>query len=214
MLDCFDTRLTFDSADADGDLGFDYLPLFYTPDYAPLPSAEAPAPRRYDLSFIGTLHTERYTFAKTMFAQAGRAFGFFFVQARWYFAIVKYLTREHARVPWSDVRFTSLNRQEVAEVFRNSHAVLDMQRDGQSGLTMRTFEVLASGSVLVTTNEAIAREPFYDPDRVVVVPAEVAALDAADVSERLARLPTPAGAPAGFERYSLRSWTRTVAGRS
>ena len=34
---------------------------------------------------------------------------------------------------------------------------------------MRTFEALATGAVLVTTNASIRSEPFYDDERVVVI---------------------------------------------
>jgi hypothetical protein len=212
VLDCFDSRLSFDRNDVAEHPEFTYLPLFYTPDFTPLPVP--PAERRHSISFIGTLHTDRYAFAQKMFTGRDRAFGYFFVQARWYFAIIKYLTREHAHVPWKDVSFASLSRTSVAEIFRNSHAVLDMQRAGQTGLTMRTFEVLASGTVLVTTNSAIEHEPFFDPSRVVIVPDDPKALDAAAVGAAIDALPAPAKAPEGFAAYSLEAWTRVLtAGR-
>ncbi|MFT4188383.1 MAG: hypothetical protein QM621_07340 [Aeromicrobium sp.] len=210
VIDLFDARFTFDSDDQADRPDFDYLPLFYTEDFKPLPSESAFQPRRYDLSFLGTLHSDRYAFAKELFSHSQRVFGFFFVQARWYFALVKYVTREHKGVPWSDVSFRALTRYEIARVFRESHAVLDMQRAGQAGLTMRTFEVLASGSILVTTNVAIEREPFYDPSRIIVVSDDVRSLDSAAINARLTNLPAPPEAPVGFEVYSLASWVNRV----
>jgi hypothetical protein len=211
VIDLFDERLTFDPVDCARRSDFNYLPLFYTADFTPLPSPAGARHRRYDLSFIGTLHSERYAFAKTLFGRSGAVFGFFFVQARWYFGFIKYVTREHASVPWSDVSFEALTRREIATVFRESHAVLDMQRSGQAGLTMRTFEVLASGSILVTTNAAIEREPFYEASRVVIVPGDLAQIDPETVAARLAELEPPAGPPPGFEAYSLPSWVQTIA---
>lgn len=203
LLDCFDARLSFDPNDVAARDDFDYLPLFYTPDYAPLSSGEEE--RRHSLSFIGTLHSQRYALGQRLFAGRERTFGFFFVQARWYFAVVKYLTREHASVPWANVSFRPMTRAQTAEVFRNSSAVLDIQRAGQSGLTMRTFEVLASGAALVTTNAAIIREPFYDPKRIVVLD-DADRIDAETIWRKVDSLPIPRGAPAGFGVYSLQSW--------
>ncbi|RJS45406.1 glycosyltransferase family protein [Nocardioides cavernaquae] len=210
VLECFDELWSFDPDDVAERPNFSYLPLFYTADYSALPQSEALRPRRHSLSFVGTLHSERYAFAKELFGDRARTFGFFFVQARWYFAIIKYLTREHWSVPWRDVSFASLERREIAEIFRESDAVLDMQRAGQAGLTMRTFEVLASGSILVTTNASIVREPFYDPARILVVPADISALDSSAVFATLSGLDKPSGPPQGFDAYSLAAWVRAI----
>jgi hypothetical protein len=210
MLDLFDDRVSFDRDDVAAYAGFRYVPLFYTPEYAPRPG-EGDDPRRHQLCFIGTLHSDRYPFVKRLMAGASTSYQFFYVQARWYFFLVKYVTREHRHVPWSDASFTKLSRSEIAGVFRESLAVLDMQRPGQSGLTMRTFEVLASAAILVTTNAAITREPFYDPGRIVVASPLMTTSEAHSLGERVRAMQPPAKPPPGFSRYSLRSWVRAVA---
>lgn len=210
LLDCFDELFSFDSGDVEARPEFSYLPLFYTSEFAPLPPSEAVHSRRFTLSFVGTLHSERHAFVKSFFADRSGTFAFFYVQARWYFAVVKYLTREHSGASWSDVSFEKLSRRQVAEIFRESAAVLDMPRSGQSGLTMRTFEVLASGSVLVTTNAAITREPFYDPKRIIVVPGQIPHFVPADVLAELDSISPPFGPPESFDRYSLESWVKAI----
>lgn len=213
VLDCFDDRFSFDKQDVEARTDFIYLPLFYTSDFFPLAASHFHE-RSFDLSFVGTLHTKRYSFVKKLFTGRPRTFGFFYVQARWYFAFVKYLTREHRTVPWADVSFEKMTRDQVAEVFRNSTAVLDMPRHGQSGLTIRTFEVLASGSVLVTTNAAIADEPFFDPSRVVLVPGDLNESGMRAASTRLQSIRPPCGPPENFAQYSLESWVRTITASS
>ena len=218
VLDLFDRTLSFDQTDVAHRPGLEYLPLFYTPDFAPpdapaqtnsTPPGQLP-PRPVFASFVGTLHSERYPFVKRALGGHQDVFTFFYVQARWYFAMVKYLTREHRYVAWSEVSFTPMKRAEIATVFARSHAVLDMQRPGQSGMTMRTFEVLASGAILVTSNAAITAEEFYDPTRVVVIPARPTERDADELATRLRALATPGSAPEGFERYSLASWVSSL----
>jgi hypothetical protein len=216
VLDCFDVRLSFDPDDVAARPEFSYLPLFYTPEFEPLPGPVAGAARRYSTSFIGTLHSDRYAFVKRMMAAGSgkRTYEFFYVPARWYFALVKYVTRQHRLVPWRDVSFASLRRHEIAEVFRESHAVLDMQRPGQSGLTMRTFEVLASGAILVTTNEAIVRESFFDSTRVLVVADDAADSKLDEIQRLLDVMPPARGRPAGFEMFGIENWVRTVSRES
>jgi hypothetical protein len=213
IVDLFDERLSFDRADvAASDGTFGYLPLFFTPEFDAGAGLADVEPRAHRLAFVGTLHSERFAFVKALFDGQLRTFAFFFVQARWYFAVVKYVTREHRTVRWHDVSFQPMARAQVAEVFRNTRAVLDLQRDGQTGLTMRTFEVLAAGAVLVTTNSAVKAEPFYDPGRIFVVSAELSRDDCEIVHRALDELADPVGRPDGFEKYSLESWVRQIAG--
>ncbi|MGE4514729.1 MAG: hypothetical protein AB7E26_13095, partial [Chryseobacterium sp.] len=42
----------------------------------------------------------------------------------------------------------------------------------QNGLTIRTFEVLASGKKLITTNSDITNYPFYSPENILVIDRE------------------------------------------
>jgi len=210
VIDLFDRKVTFDRADAAEHPGFEYLPLFYPSEFRPLEGDEAERSRRYELTFVGTLHSDRYRFVTTLSAGVSRAKNFFYVQARWYFALVKYVTREHANVRWSDVSFTPMTRAETAEAFRNSVAVLDMQRNGQTGLSMRTFEVLASGAMLVTTNSAITHESFYDPARIIVVSSTPTSEDRRRV-RRLIESARPAGSLDGVEQHSIENWVSRLA---
>jgi hypothetical protein len=127
---------------------------------------------------------------------------------------LKYVTRKYASVPWADVAFTPLSRPQIAEIFRRSHAVLDVQRGGQHGLTMRTFEVLASGAILVTTNEAVRLEPFFSPDHIVLITSDPGLLDAGEIADTLDGLTRPNTAPAGFEAYSLEAWVARLTSRT
>lgn len=210
ILEFFDYLYSFDSSDIADRPEFRYLPLFYTSYYELTENSRGDP--EYDLAFIGTLHSARYVLAKRLLDAVPRPYGFFYMQARWYFAVVKYLTREHRRVPWCDVSFASMSKESIADVFKRSHAVLDIQRPGQTGLTMRTFEVLATGAVLVTTNPAIRNEPFYDPSRIVVVPDNLDNLAPGQVRDALDSLVRPGSAPRGFERYSISAWVRELAG--
>lgn len=206
ILHVFDRRKSFDRRDVEQREDFEYLPLFYVPEFEARRSKEVPV---LGTSFVGTLHSERYDFA-TAWASEQRDYRFFFVQARWYFFILKYVQRVFRHVAWSEVSFRPLPRSEVASLFRRSHRVLDMQRSGQAGLTMRTFEVLAAGACLITTNAAIRDEPFYDPSRVLVVSHPLSAPELAVAKTALSELKRSDTAPPGFTRYSLESWVNNL----
>jgi len=198
IVPLMDRAYSFDARDVARYPGLQLKHLFYTPEFNDPP----PQQRRHSLAFVGTLHSDRYAFTRAIFAGRERTFAYFYVQARWYFFFQKYITRSARDVSWREVSFAKLPLHGVAEVFRNSEAVLDLQRSAQSGLTMRTFEVLASGAHLITANASIRDADFYDPRHITVV--EDYSTEA--VRDLIDHIDAAPGRPHGFTRYSLDNW--------
>lgn len=203
IVDHFTHRYTFDRRDAAEHPSFEYRPLFYTPEHAP-----SGAPREIDVSFVGTLHGDRWDFVHAVAAAVPteRRRLFFYTPAAWYFWLLKLVSRKVRHVPRRAVETRALSRDEVVDVMKRSRVVIDMQRKGQYGLTMRTFEALATGAALVTSNSEISEEPFFDPSRILVVPRDPDAIRAAQVQAFVAAQPASGAPPGGFEQHSLRSW--------
>lgn len=202
----FDRLFSFDRHDVDRFPQLRYKPLFFSKDF------RAGAGERSDsfsTSFVGTLHSDRYRFCEAVNAAlpAERAYTFFYSPARWLFTLQRIFSRRFREVPRERASFHKLSRAEVAAIFKSSRAVVDFQRPGQSGLTMRTFEALAAGAALVTANPAIALEPFYSSGRVLIVPADAGSIDSAAVAEWISLLDRGCGTPADLEPYSLENWT-------
>jgi spore maturation protein CgeB len=105
-----------------------------------------------------------------------------------------------------EVSFVKLARASVAAAFAASKAVIDYQRPGQAGVTMRTFEALASGAAVITANPFVRNEPFFDPSRILVVPTDPQKISSADVAQWIASTAPSTDRPAGFEDYSLDAW--------
>lgn len=199
----FDHLFSFQAETVNLEKPFRLKHLFYGPEFAPLPGTAA---RRYGIAFVGTLHSDRFRFVRRIAAGFPTSFTYFYAQARWFFLAKRIIDRRYRGVRNSDVSFAKLGRHEVAEVFRNSHAVLDMQHEKQSGLTMRTFEAIASGAYLVTTNPFVAETPLADLGRVLVVPAQPTEDDVRSLAARLAELPALTSAPVGFEQFAVDEW--------
>lgn len=206
-LDSFHVCWTIDYEDAVSDHRMQVLPLFYTEEFYP----QEDEPRTHDISFVGTVHSGRYNAIKTLFLPFPRVFEFFYCPALWYFVLSKYILRGDFRyVRYQDISFTKLTRREVAGIFRGSVAVADIQRQGQTGLTMRTFEVLASGASLITTNDFAKRlEP--EISKKVLVLNEFASAD----SQRKAKMfiekaRSDTTSPVGMSKYSINRWAETL----
>lgn len=209
LFDLFDRRISFDPGDINVRGDIDYVPLFHSPVFAR--ARTTAVARDVDLSFVGTLHSDRHAFVRRATAgiPAARTSVRLYVQAQWYYWVGRVMGRFRG-VRRDEVTFEKLHLADVASLFARSRAVLDMQRTHQTGLTMRTFEVLAAGAALVTCNASIRDEPFYDAAYVLVVDADADMHE--DIDPFLAALPDPARIAASVEVYSLDRWLDRVLG--
>jgi hypothetical protein len=208
----FTDAYSFDSQDVAQHDKLRYKPLFYAPEFRPGPHHGS---RMFDVSFIGTLHSDRFDLISAAFAafDETRTFRYLYMPARWYYWLNRMGNAQFRGVQMKDVSFQKLSRNEVARVLRQSRVVLDVQRPNQSGLTMRTFEAIASGAHVATTNRAIAREWFYDPKRILIIEPGGGTAVANQIREFLAQAPEESTVPQGFSQYAVENWAyQLVAG--
>jgi hypothetical protein len=165
ILEHFDRCYSFDFEDVKLNPIFKLKHLFFTDEF--LNHSTNPS-KKYTISFVGTLHSARYKIVKSLFSKIDNTFVFFYSPAKWFFFLEKTLKKDHKNISASEVSFKKISRETVADIFKSSKSVLDIQRTGQTGLTMRTFEVLASGAILITTNPYIKQAGFYDPSYIIV----------------------------------------------
>jgi hypothetical protein len=163
----FDKCFTFDKQDADY-YGINFRPLFYAPGF----SAGASKNFKYELSFIGTMHSDRYEIISNLIRQLpenARYFWYFYLQAPWVFWLKKITNSSFYGVSIDRFKFTPLKKNEVEDVFFESFAILDIEHPKQTGLTMRTFEALGAKKKLITTNQHVKNYDFYHPDNILVI---------------------------------------------
>lgn len=148
LLSYVDSASTFDPKDADH-LGIGYLPLFHIAGYR---LQKIPKIPEWDLVFVGSFNEERY---RTLInirehcRQRGIRLRHYL-----YLAPVDYWKlRLSGQAPArDDVEFRKLDQDTVVNLYGNASGILDIENDKQTGLTMRSFEALATGRLLVTTN--------------------------------------------------------------
>ncbi len=175
ILKHFNEWYSFDFEDVKINPGFKLKHLFYTREFINQPE-NAPV-KTHTVSFVGTLHSNRYNTIKNLCSKFDNTYVFYYIPAKWLFLMDKLSKKDYKKISWSEVSFDKLSKQQVADIFKSSKSVLDIQRFGQTGLTMRTFEVLATGAVLITTNPYIKYADFYDADRVIIIED----IDSADI---------------------------------
>jgi hypothetical protein len=204
-FDAFDVLKTFDSNDANEIEGFSLLPLFYTDDYRHCVDGEH---RKYSLSFVGTIHSDRYRFAYNVKSLLGdvdnvRVFFFFYYPNKLIFSVLQTLFRRFRFLSKNEVSFSKLSSVAVSKIMNQSEAVLDYNHPGQSGLTMRTFECLGLQKKIITTNKNIRDYDFYRDNNVYVFG------EGRDLADFLAgsyeEIPLDI-----YEKYNVNSWVKEL----
>ncbi|MGC8750562.1 glycosyltransferase family protein [Hydrotalea sp.] len=171
LLKYFNKCYSFDFDDVKQYSYFKLKHLFYSYEFENNYNIELEK-REYDVSFIGTLHSNRYRIIKIISNFFKKNFIFFYVPAKWLFVYNKLFDKDFSNVNYKEVSFKKISKEEVASIFSQSRFVIDVQRYNQAGLTMRTFEVLASGSILITMNRNIKKINEYIPSMVIIIEDE------------------------------------------
>lgn len=206
-VDLCDKAFTFDPEDAKNRDELKFLPLFYAKQYS---KSVDVSQKDIDVSFVGTLHSDRYQVVKDIevqLASEGLAVKkHIYIQSRFFYYLRKVLNIGLWKSRFEEFTTRKLTTDEVAEMFRGSKVVIDINHPGQIGLTSRTFEALKSGAKLITTNPAVADYPFYDPSMISVINRNNIEVDRSFLQADLS--------PVDMSDYSLEKWLDSILNRN
>jgi hypothetical protein len=167
-LSLFDKCFTFDPDDAEADRRLNYRPLFYVDDYASLPQREPDI----DLLFLGTIHSDRYAILKRLSNSLPSHVRFekiLYFPSRIVYAARRIGDPQFWGASKREFVFQPLSKPDIQNLIARSRVVVDIERSVQSGLTMRTIEMLGAGKKLLTTNPHVARADFFNPNNIAVI---------------------------------------------
>lgn len=167
--DLFDHIYTFDHNDAKKYVNYHFRPSFFIDAYKDTSTVA----EDIDVLFVGTVHTDRYMVLKKMKAQfddMGLNYHFYmYYPSKLLFWIKKIFDPRFKGVRFNDLKFTSLDAEEVTSLYARAKAILDIERPKQNGLTIRTIEVLASKKKMITTNHSIVSYDFYNENNYLII---------------------------------------------
>lgn len=152
LLKNFSIIYTFDQKDAEK-YNLRFRPLFFRNN--PVPQNENP---QYDLSFVGSWHTNRYSFLRKIIPQLkthGLKYKFVLRGGSFSIFIGKNITR---RINKEDAKMfisNPISYNDYLSLCMDSRVILDIANPVQTGLTMRTIEMLGMKKKLLTTNSNI-----------------------------------------------------------
>ena len=201
----YDDCLSFDPADA-ALHGMRPRPLFFSVGF----ERDIPATCTFDISFIGTIHSDRYRIVKCIADSLPaniRTFWYLYLQAPWMYEIRKVFTHTIKNASKDEFQFLPMTKAAVQDVFLTSKSVLDIEHPKQRGLTMRTIEAVGSKTKLVTTNTAVRQYDFFNESNICVI-------DRANPQMAGSFLESPYSpvSEAIYDGYRLSSWVADVTG--
>ena len=183
-----------------------FRPLFYISDYEKIADKKR---FEYDICFIGTAHSDRYMLLKNLEKQAQnyglKVYYYFYFPSKLFFWFRKIFDKSFKYAKYEDFSFKSLSKQEVIKIIEKSKAIIDIQHPKQTGLTMRTLEILGAKRKLITTNSNIAEYDFYNKDNIEIIERENPELKKAILSKEYIE-----NEKSIYEKYSLINWIKEV----
>jgi hypothetical protein len=205
-LDLFDVLVSFDKKDC-ARHSMAFLPLFYLEEYRTVSGSRAPI--EYDLSFIGTIHSNRYRFITQIrrLADARNLTTYFYLYLTSYagFYKLKYFDRNLPGASRSEFRFAPLPKVLALDVVTRSRIVVDAEHPAQTGLTIRTFETLGAKKKLITTNTDVVTYDFYRPSNILVVDRNDVIIPDSFITQDYLDLDKET-----YEKYSVGGWVQNL----
>lgn len=204
-LSVFDRVLSFDHLDAQK---YNLLlrPLFYSRGFTKTASDSKQS--IYDISFVGTAHSDRFAVVdhvKTQLASDITAFWYLYLQAPWvmhYYRLTK-PGMKNARM--GDFEFKPLTKTKVQSVFSESNCILDIEHPSQVGLTIRTFETLGAQKKMVTTNANVRDYEFFREENICVIDRA-----APDIPVDFLKSPFVPIDESTYVKYAIEGWLKEV----
>lgn len=199
----FDSIFSFDSPNAQK-YNLNFRPLFFTSGFENNKTHDI----NRDISFIGTMHSDRYKIIKNIkntLPDSTTTFLYLFLKAEWVFHYYKITNKDYKNASINEFTFKPLEKKKVQEVFLSSKAILDIEHIQQTGLTVRTFEALGSEKKLITTNKSIVDCDFFNKDNILVLNRNNATIPLDFIKEPYNPLPNDL-----YAKYSLRGWLNDI----
>ena len=166
LKDYFDDIVSFDVYDCEK-FNIRYVPVFFCDEYRY--NGEV---KDIDFSCIGGRHTYR----ESLLANIQKEFPkdkynwYVLLSVSIFRYIYIYILTKLLQGKTNDfIEYKELGISDAAQISKRSKIVIDMPHLSQKGASTRTIESLAAHAKIVTTNNAISRYDFYDPNNICVI---------------------------------------------
>ena len=203
----FDSISSFDLKDCEQYATLKFRPLFFADQFRTKVKTEKKF--KYDISFIGTIHSDRYSIIKKVDAFAKNSnlstFWYLYLQSKFIFYFYKLTKKEFRNVQIDTFMFDKMSVDSISKIVDDTKVVLDVQHPKQTGLTMRTIEMIGMNKKIITTNDSIKRYDFYDPGNIAIISRKDVDIPEGFFENDFRPIPEEI-----YENYSLDRWVLEV----
>lgn len=204
----FDTIHSFDLDDCNENPELFFRPLFFSDDFRKKFNHDEHN-YKYDISFLGTIHSDRYATIKQVQKIANNlnlsCYWFLYLQSKFIYWFYKITKKEFRYAPITVFSFSKMPASDIAKIVCKSKTILDIQHPKQTGLTMRTIEMIGMNKKLITTNASIAKYDFFDKRNIAIIDRKNVDIPRDFLNSSYIPLQSDV-----YEKYSLKSWILDV----
>lgn len=204
----YDKVFTFDRKDYLENISkLHFLPLFYYEDISSKIKNENS--NEYDIAFIGTGHEDRVKIVNKITEECRREglrmYSYVFLPHKLVYFYNKIFNKHYKGINDKKIHYEMLPLTDAYRMYGKSKCVMDIESSTQTGLTMRTIEMIGLRKKLVTTNKDIVNYDFYNENNIMVVDRKKFEIDNEFFNKPYINLDEEI-----YEKYSLRNWIINV----
>ena len=204
----FDKCLSFDTYDCKK-YGFKFRPLFFIKAFEKGNSSGS-CLCKYDFSFIGSVHSDRAKILnqlrKCFEINNLKFFYYLYVPGNLMLTMRSLLSKDFRELKKSGyVHTSSISKKDISEITETSNYIIDINHPNQTGLTMRTLEMLGSQKKLLTTNNNVKEYDFFNPSNQIVVDRTSISIDTAKLINGYSPV-----AETVYNKYKISTWLEEI----
>lgn len=200
-LGIFDLVFSFDRTDTINNSKLIFHPLFFR--FRDTTSNLVSKDIIYDIYFLGLDHSDRFELLKNLNSKC-KELGLktYFLLYTGRFSFYLRCLRNPSLLRYRNYfTFNTISANLNFELMLNSKCVVDISHPDQSGLTMRTLEIVASGRKMITTNVDVINYDFFNSENILIIDRKNPSVNIDFFDKSKFDLPKEV-----IERYSISSW--------
>ena len=205
ILKCFDKMFSFDPADCE-QYGMTFRPLFYLNDFT---NDANDSDYEYDVSFIGTIHSDRARILWEVKEYCDindlKYYFYLFIPGKLLYNL-RMMTDKYLR-KWDKgfIHTEPIDEKKVADISEKTRCIIDINHPKQTGLTMRTIEMLGLSRKIATTNSNINTYDFFRPQNQIILERNNISLSKDLIRAEYQKIPDEIS-----QKYSIQYWAKDV----
>ncbi|MBR3606286.1 MAG: hypothetical protein IKL51_01740 [Lachnospiraceae bacterium] len=218
----FDRLYSFDLEDCKK-YGMEFRPLFFVPAFENNKrSNESSTDKQlttvgipqcldgmYDISFVGTIHSDRAKILLNLISFCDinniSYFIYLYVPGKLMYCLRWLMEPSFRKIEKKYIHIKPMKMEEFAKVSACSRCVLDINHPKQTGLTMRTIEMLGLCKKIITTNSKIRHYDFYVPSNQIIISRNEISIDRENLYKEYIHMDDCL-----YDKYSIHGWIKDI----